>query len=187
MQCISVVMKFEYKFVLVPQVPEKCQKRPTLTQPSKDRTHLLPSHQPGFKFWYPIYIAYLWIGILQKILKEFFNHRAKRGGSLFQGGSGGEERSRSDPPRGAKPPSLVAKRPPVCWGVALRSSVFDIEVAPNVDGFGWNLVGMVFGPSPTAGVVKFCDPPPGGWAIWRQRWEICVFSIIKGFIRYQGV
>ena len=59
MQCISVVMKFEYKFVLVPQVPEKCQKRPTLTQPSKDRTHLLPSHQPGFKFWYPVYIACL--------------------------------------------------------------------------------------------------------------------------------
>ena len=59
MQCISVVMKFEYKFVLVPQVPEKCQKRPTLTQPSKDRTHLLPSHQPGFKFWYPVY-ACLW-------------------------------------------------------------------------------------------------------------------------------
>ena len=26
------------------------------------------------------------------------NHRAKRGGSLFQGGSGGEEKSRSDPP-----------------------------------------------------------------------------------------
>ena len=37
--------------------------------------------------------------------KKFVNHRAKRGGSLFQGGSGEREGSRSDaPPVGAKPP-----------------------------------------------------------------------------------
>ena len=29
--------------------------------------------------------------------ERFFNHQAKRGGSLFQGGSGKEEGSRSDP------------------------------------------------------------------------------------------
>ena len=31
------------------------------------------------------------------VAKKFVNHRAKRGGSLFQGGSGKEEGSRSDP------------------------------------------------------------------------------------------
>ena len=40
------------------------------------------------------------------ILDLFFNHRAKRGGSLFEGGSGEEEGSRSDPPpRGGEAPS----------------------------------------------------------------------------------
>ena len=38
-------------------------------------------------------------GLLDQISNflTFFNHRAKRGGSLFQGGSGEEEGSRSDP------------------------------------------------------------------------------------------
>ena len=45
----------------------------------------------------------------------FFNHRAKQGGSLFEGSSGKEERSRSDPPPGGRsPPPRVAKRPLVC-------------------------------------------------------------------------
>ena len=33
------------------------------------------------------------------------NHRAKRGGSLFQGGSGEEEGSRSDPSPGGEAPT----------------------------------------------------------------------------------
>ena len=42
------------------------------------------------------------------------NHRAKRGGSLFQGGSGGTERGHEATPPlgGATPPHLVAKQPP---------------------------------------------------------------------------
>ena len=46
----------------------------------------------------------------------FINHRAKRGGSLFQGGSGGEDRSRSDPQGGRSPLPMVAKRPLGCRG-----------------------------------------------------------------------
>ena len=78
------------------------------------------------------------------------NHRAKRGGSLFQGRSGGREGSRSAPPGGrAKPPPQVAKRPFVCGGVPLRSWVFNRQFVLNVDGFGWNLAGMIFGSSLT--------------------------------------
>ena len=66
---------------------------------------------------------------------EFFNHRAKRGGSLFQGSLGGEERSRSDPPGGRSPPLAVAKRAQCCCGLTLRSLVFAEPFALNVNGF----------------------------------------------------
>ena len=59
MQCISVVMKYEYKFVLVPQVPGKCQKRPTLTQASKDRTHFHPGKFNQPKNCSPLFILLL--------------------------------------------------------------------------------------------------------------------------------
>ena len=40
----------------------------------------------------------IWVNLLGPLYKlKFFNHRAKRGGSLFEGGSGREEGSRSDP------------------------------------------------------------------------------------------
>ena len=52
---------------------------------------------------------------------RFFNHRAKRGGSLFEGSSGKEEGSRSDP---------------LCWGVRLRSPVFTEQVPLNLVGIG---------------------------------------------------
>ena len=40
-------------------------------------------------------------------LFQFFNHRAKRGGSLFQGGSGKEEGSRRDPQFAVGYPSVL--------------------------------------------------------------------------------
>ena len=47
------------------------------------------------------------ISFLEKLLfKGLFNHRAKRGGSLFQGGSGKEEGSRSDPMVAGGSPSV---------------------------------------------------------------------------------
>ena len=57
-------------------------------------------------------------------IKMLINHRAKRGGSLFQGGSGEREGSRSDPPCGGEAPTKVAKRPFVGGGVPFRSWVF---------------------------------------------------------------
>ena len=64
------------------------------------------------------------------------NHRAKRGGSLFQGGSGERERGReATPPCGGEAPTKVAKRPFVGGGVPLRSWVFDHKVVLNVDRF----------------------------------------------------
>ena len=85
----------------------------------------------------------------------------RESGSLFQGGLGREERSRSDPPRGRSPPSIVVKRPFDCWGVTLRSSVSALKVVPNDDRFGRNLAGMIFGTRPTAGFANFFDWPPG--------------------------
>ena len=68
---------------------------------------------------------------------RFINHRAKRGGSLFQGGSGERERGReATPPCGGEAPTKVAKRPFVGGGVPLRSWVFWSKVVLNVDGFG---------------------------------------------------
>ena len=58
----------------------------------------------------------------------FFNHRAKRGGSFFEGSSG----------------IRVEKR---LQGVRLDSSVLRHEVVLNVDRFGRNLARMIFGPS----------------------------------------
>ena len=72
-----------------------------------------------------------------KKLKKIFNHRAKRGGSLFQGGSGQENGSRSDPPLGPKPPPLKGREATLTLqGVALRSPVFSTEVVLNVARFG---------------------------------------------------
>ena len=65
------------------------------------------------KFWRVIEVDYEYFYVKQsagvvKVLQnwsEFFNHRAKRGGSLFEGSSGEEEGSRSDPPMlGDSPP-----------------------------------------------------------------------------------
>ena len=65
------------------------------------------------------------------------NHRAKRGGSLFQGGSGGEERLRSHPLHGGEaPPSWSRSDFNLYGGVALRSLVCDRKVALNIDGLG---------------------------------------------------
>ena len=58
------------------------------------------------------------------LLITFINHRAKRGGSLFQGGSGEEERSRSNPPGGRSPPIDGREATLILQGVALRSYVF---------------------------------------------------------------
>ena len=58
-----------------------------------------------------------------------------------------EERGREATPQGGRsPPSMVAKRPQSCCGLTLRSSVFLESFALNVNGFGRNLVGMIFGP-----------------------------------------
>ena len=61
-------------------------------------------------------MALLWEGY------GIFNHRAKRGGSLFEGSSVGEEGSRSDPK--------------FALGARLRSLVFSTSFAPNVEIFG---------------------------------------------------
>ena len=62
------------------------------------------------------------ISCTDNFLLAFFNHRAKRGGSLFEGSSVGEEGSRSDPK--------------FAWGARLRSLVFTTTFAPNVEIFG---------------------------------------------------
>ena len=87
---------------------------------------------------------------------QLFNHRAKRGGSLFQGGSGERERGReATPPCGGEAPTKVAKRPFVGGGVPLRSPVFNGKVIQNMGRFERNLAEMVFGPCPTARVGGF--------------------------------
>ena len=48
---------------------------------------------------------------------HLINHRAKRGGSLFQGGSGERERGReATPPVGAKPPPRSRSDPLLAVG-----------------------------------------------------------------------
>ena len=70
---------------------------------------------------------------------KFFNHRAKRGGSLFQGGSDEEEGSRSDPPVGAKPPLCRGEAPffsAELLRARLRSQVFRGQVVQKMHEFG---------------------------------------------------
>ena len=65
-----------------------------------------------------------------RISHAFFNHRAKQGGSLFQGGSGGEKDREATPQIAVGYPSV-------------RRVLFP-KVALNVDGFGRNLAEMIF-------------------------------------------
>ena len=97
-----------------------------------------------------------------------------------------EKRGREATPQGGRSPhSRVAKRPLGCWGVTLRSSVFSLEVAPNVNRFERNLVGMVFRPCPTIVFADFCNRPPGGRAIQHGRWKFVRFGHFGGILTLQ--
>ena len=131
-----------------------------------------------------------------KISGQLINHRAKRGGSLFQGGSGGEEgreatpspcggEERSPPIRGRSPLSCKGRSPlPLsCWGVRLRSSVFRVTFALNVNGFGRNLAGRDFGSSRIEWLRCFLNRPPGGRAIKHERRKNGRFGSFWGILR----
>ena len=104
---------------------------------------------------------------------KFITPRAKRGGSLFEGSSVGEEGSRSDPK--------------FAWGARLRSLVFSTSFAPNVEIFGWNLAQRVFVQFRTERFFPFWNWPPGGRAICVGRWKIWRFGHFGGFSGYLGL
>ena len=121
--------------------------------------------------------------------KIFINHRAKRGGSLFQGGSGEGEGSRSDPPhphhltppippRGAKPlPFGREATHTVRGGTPPFASFFPISI-PKCQQIWMKLGRKHLWSKPNKLIGRFCNAPPGGRAIGGRR---CKFDSFADF------
>ena len=116
----------------------------------------------------------------------FFNHRAKRGGSLFEGGSRDEERSRSDPPGGAEPPFMVVKRPYIARGLPSVRQFFGKKLSQT--SMDWNETWQECSLDQAGRfvVVAFAFRHQGVELLGAEGENLGVLSIFKGFRHYQG-
>ena len=63
----------------------------------------------------------------------------------------------------------------------LRSSVFAYEVVLNINGFGRNLVEIIFGPSPIGHVQGLAICHQGAELLSEESENLCVLAIFEGF------
>ena len=56
------------------------------------------------------------------------------------------------------------------------------DVLLDIDGFRQNLAGIIFGQSLTAGVINFCNWPPGAKLLPTEGEKLGILALLKGFL-----